>query len=51
MLRALAGKRLAPMLGVLVPLLRHDDELVLTDAEAALVARIRGGEDRPSAGR
>ena len=37
----MAGKRLAPMLGVLVPLLRHDDVLVLTDAKAARVARIR----------
>lgn len=36
-LRAPTGKRLAPMLGVLVPLLRGDDELDLTDAEAALL--------------
>ena len=39
-LRAPSGKRLAPMLGVLVPLLRRDNELVLTDAEAALLVRI-----------
>ena len=39
-LRASAGKRLAPMLGVLVPLLRRDNELDLTDAEAALLVRI-----------
>jgi len=39
-LRAPAGKRLAPMLGVLVPLLRRDDELILTDLEAALLVRI-----------
>lgn len=39
-LRAPAGKRLAPMLGTLVPLLRHDNELDLTDAEAALLVRI-----------
>ena len=39
-LRAPAGKRLAPMLAVLVPLLRRDDELTLTDAEAALLVRI-----------
>lgn len=39
-LRAPAGKRLAPMLGVLVPLLRRDNELVLTDAEAALLVRM-----------
>jgi hypothetical protein len=32
-----AGKRLAPMLAVLVPLLRRDGELELTDAEAALL--------------
>ena len=39
-LRAPAGKRLAPMLGVLVPLLRRDGELDLTDVEAALLMRI-----------
>ncbi|WP_411719997.1 integrase catalytic domain-containing protein [Mycetocola sp.] len=39
-LRAPAGKRLAPMLGVLVPLLRRDGELDLTDAEAALLVRM-----------
>jgi len=39
-LRAPAGKRLAPMLGVLVPMLRRDNELTLTDAEAALLVRI-----------
>jgi hypothetical protein len=33
-LRAPAGKRLAPMLPVLVPILRRDGELDLTDAEA-----------------
>ena len=32
--RTPAGKRLAPMLPVLVPLLRRDGELDLTDAEA-----------------
>jgi Integrase core domain len=36
-LRAPAGKRLAPMLPVLVPILRRDGELDLTDAEAALL--------------
>lgn len=35
-----AGKRLAPMLPVLVPLLRRDGELKLTDAEAALLAEM-----------
>ena len=40
MLGAPAGKRLAPMLAVLVPLLRRDGELDLTDAEAALLVRI-----------
>ena len=39
-LRAPAGKRLAPMLAVVVPLLRRDGELDLTDAEAALLVRI-----------
>lgn len=36
-LRAPAGKRLAPMLPVLVPLLRRDGELDLSDDEAALL--------------
>jgi transposase InsO family protein len=36
-LRAPAGKRLAPMLAVLVPILRRDGELDLTDSEAALL--------------
>jgi transposase InsO family protein len=36
-LRAPAGKRLAPMLKVLVPALRRDGELDLSDAEAALL--------------
>src|SRR5665213_1741657 len=35
--RAPAGKRLAPMLPVLVPLLRRDGELDLTDSEAELL--------------
>lgn len=39
-LRAPAGKRLAPMLPVLVPLLRRDGELDLSDAEAALLMRM-----------
>ena len=39
-LRAPAGKRLAPMLGILVPLLRRDNELLLTDEEAAFLVRI-----------
>jgi hypothetical protein len=33
----LAGKPLAPILEVLVPILRRDGELDLTDAEAALL--------------
>jgi hypothetical protein len=37
LLRAPAGKRLAPMLAVAVPLLRRDGDLVLTDEEAALL--------------
>jgi len=36
-LRAPAGKRLAPMLAVLVPILRRDGELDLSDDEAALL--------------
>jgi len=39
-LRAPAGKRLAPMLPVLVPILRRDGELDLTEAEAALLVRV-----------
>lgn len=39
-LRGPAGKRLAPMLPVLVPLLRRDGELDLTDAEAVLLMRM-----------
>ena len=35
--RTPAGKRLAPMLATLVPLLRRDGEIVMTDAEAALL--------------
>lgn len=35
--RCPAGKRLAPMLAVLVPLLRRDGELVLSDTEAELL--------------
>ena len=35
-LRTPAGKRLAPMLQVLVPILRRDGELELSDAEVAL---------------
>jgi hypothetical protein len=38
--RAPAGKRLAPMLGVLVPLLRRDGELDLSDAEAELLCQM-----------
>lgn len=38
--RAPAGKRLAPMLAVLVPLLRRDGELDLTDAEAELLTHM-----------
>jgi transposase InsO family protein len=35
--RAPAGKRLAPMLATMVPLLRRDGDIVLSDAEAALL--------------
>ena len=50
-LRAPAGKRLAPMLPVLVPILRRDGELDLTDAEAALLIRMSAATiDRRLAG-
>ena len=39
-LRAPAGKRLAPLLGVLVPWLRRDNGRDLTDVEAALLVRL-----------
>jgi hypothetical protein len=39
-LRAPAGKRLAPMLPALVPLLRRDGELALTDEEAGQLMRM-----------
>ncbi|MGH3502576.1 MAG: integrase catalytic domain-containing protein [Nocardioidaceae bacterium] len=39
-LRAPAGKRLAPMLPVLVPILRRDGELDLTNDEAELLCRM-----------
>lgn len=39
-LRAPAGKRLAPMLPVVVPMLRRDRELDLSDVEAALLVRM-----------
>ena len=39
--RAPAGKRLCPMLVVLVPLLRRDGELDLTDTEATLLMAMR----------
>ena len=50
-LRAPAGKRLAPMLAVLVPILRRDGELDLTDAEAVLLVRMSAATiDRRLAG-
>jgi len=39
-LRAPAGKRLAPMLATVVPILRRDGELDLTDDEAALLVKM-----------
>jgi hypothetical protein len=39
-LRAPAGKRLAPMLPVLVPLLRREREVDLSDVEAALLVQM-----------
>jgi transposase InsO family protein len=38
--RAPAGKRLSPMLPVLVPMLRRDGEIDLTDEEAALLCQM-----------
>jgi integrase-like protein len=50
-LRAPAGKRLAPMLPVLVPILRRDGELKITDEEAALLCRMSAATiDRRLAG-
>ena len=50
-LRAPAGKRLAPMLPVPVPLLRRDGELDLTDAEARLLVAMSAATiDRRLAG-
>jgi hypothetical protein len=40
LLRAPAGKILAPFMPVLVPLLRAEDEISLTDAQAELLAQI-----------
>jgi hypothetical protein len=50
-LRAPTGKRLAPMLPVLVPVLRRDGELDLTDGEAALLVAMSAATiDRRLAG-
>src|SRR6478735_3174765 len=50
-LRAPAGRLLAPMLPVLVPLLRRDGELVITDEQAALLMRMSAATiDRKLAG-
>jgi hypothetical protein len=50
-LRAPAGRLLAPMLPVLVPLLRRDKELLITDAQAALLMRMSAATiDRKLAG-
>ena len=50
-LRAPAGKLLAPMLPVLVPMLRAEQELVLTDEQARLLARMSAATvDRKLAG-
>ena len=50
-LRAPAGRLLAPMLPVLVPLLRRDKELVITDAQADLLMRMSAATiDRKLAG-
>lgn len=50
-LRAPAGKLLAPMLPVLVPLLRREKELVITDEQAALLMSMSAATiDRKLAG-
>jgi len=50
-LRAPAGKRLAPMLPVLVPILRRDGELDLSDAQAELLCQMSAATiDRRLAG-
>jgi hypothetical protein len=50
-LRAPAGRLLAPMLPVLVPLLRRDRELELTDEQAGLLMRMSAATiDRKLAG-
>jgi hypothetical protein len=50
-LRAPAGKLLAPMLPVLVPMLRRDGEIMLTDEQAALLSRMSAATiDRKLAG-
>lgn len=50
-LRAPAGKRLAPMLPVIVPMLRRDGELDLSDVEAELLMRMSAATiDRRLAG-
>ena len=50
-LRAPAGRLLAPMLPVLVPLLRRDKELLITDAQADLLVRMSAAtSDRKLAG-
>ena len=50
-LRAPAGKLLAPMLPVLVPLLRRDGEIDLSDEQAALLGRMSAATiDRKLAG-
>lgn len=49
--RAPAGKLLAPMLPVLVPMLRRDKEITLTDEQASLLARMSAATiDRQLAG-
>ena len=53
-LRAPAGRLLAPMLPVLVPLLRRDRELEVTDEQAALLIRMsaaRSTANSPANGR
>lgn len=39
-MRAPAGKRLAPMLPIFLPVLRRDGELDLTDEKATLLMRM-----------
>ena len=46
--RTPAGKRLAPMLATVVPLLRRDGDITLSDTEAALLISMSAASSAPS---